>query len=108
MFVFPFSNLVSNTSAMELNKSFFRFDNRDDSYIYAIDTPGVAREDLELEVRDKNLLIRTKETSGRQYRFSLVLPRHSNVEAVEASLELGVLEIKIPKRAEPRRLITVS
>ncbi len=79
------------------------------------DLPGLGEDDVEIEVKDNVLTISGERTSNhedegegfhrveRAYgRFSrtLTLPRGVDADAVSASFDRGVLEIRIPKPAE--------
>jgi HSP20 family protein len=85
------------------------------------DLPGMSREDVAIEVKDRTLFIsgeRKDEHSEKvegYYRFersfgsfsrTLTLPDGISAEAIEADFDKGVLEIRIPKPAErkPHRI----
>ena len=82
--------------------------------------PGVEKEDLELEVKDGNLVLvgKRKETGGQQdnwirrelpygqfYR-AFKLSAEVKADAVKASFKNGILEIHLPKaeEAKPRKV----
>ena len=82
----------------------------DEAFIIALDVPGVLREDIEIEVKDKTLsvtgerkqtalsekVVRTENKYGKFSRF-FSLPQNVKVEGIEASCQNGVLEITLPK-----------
>ncbi|PPE71669.1 Hsp20/alpha crystallin family protein [Caldimonas thermodepolymerans] len=84
------------------------------------DLPGVSREQLELRVEGDTLHIEGKvATDGPEgleplyaelrlpaYRRSFTLSRELDTERIEASLNHGVLRLRIPKQAhaQPRRI----
>lgn len=89
----------------------------DGELILTADLPGVAEEDVAIEIKDGTLAISgerkdAREEKGRGYhrlersfgRFSrtLTLPRGVEAESVAASFEDGVLEVRIPKPEERR------
>lgn len=91
----------------------------EDHYLLRMDMPGVPKEKLKVEVRDNVLYIygeredewkRDKNNPrGRYYgRFetALALPVGTNIDAVEANYEDGVLRIAIPKTeaAKPKQI----
>jgi HSP20 family protein len=94
---------------------------REDSLVLKADLPGLAEDDVQIEVRDNVLTIsgerkaefadkqngyyRVERSFGRFAR-SLTLPDGVNAEAIAASFDNGVLEVTIPKPDErkPRRI----
>ena len=91
----------------------------DDAWIVEADLPGVKRGDVEVELRDGELAIsgelkererrgllrrRTRRTGRFDYRVTL--PGEFDADAIDASLEHGVLTVRVPKpqRAQPRRI----
>ena len=93
----------------------------DNHFVLKADLPGLADDDVNIEVQDGTLTIsgeRKSETEKREkgwYRVersfgrfsrSLTLPEGINPDAVEASFDKGVLEVRIPKPEErkPRRV----
>jgi HSP20 family protein len=94
---------------------------RTDAYLVTVELPGVKLDDLEITLEDGLLTIQgerqfTSESSEQQYhrverssgafRRSITLPAHVMADAVEASMEDGVLRILVPKaeEAKPMRI----
>ena len=92
-----------------------------DHFILRADLPGLSEEDVRIEVEDNTLTIsgeRKAEHENRQegsfrverafgaFSRTLTLPQGVNAEAVSASFDRGVLEVRIPKPEErkPRRI----
>ena len=92
-----------------------------DHFVLRADLPGLAEEDVNIEVEDRVLTVSgerktehetTKEGYHRVERAfgafsrSLTLPDGVDAEAVEASFSRGVLEIRIPKpeQRKPRKI----
>jgi HSP20 family protein len=90
-------------------------------YVLRADLPGMSEEDVAIELEDSTLTIsgerrsEHKAENGGFYRVeratgsfsrSLTLPKGVDAEAVTASFDRGVLEVRIPKPAErkPRRI----
>ena len=90
-------------------------------FVLHADLPGLSEEDVNIEVEERVLTISgerksvhetTKEGYHRMERAfgsfsrSLTLPEGINAEAVEASFDRGVLEVRIPKPEErkPRKI----
>jgi HSP20 family protein len=93
----------------------------EDHFVLRADLPGVAEDDVKVELEDNVLTIagerrhEEEAKSGGYYRLeratgvfsrSLTLPEGINPEAVQASFDKGVLEVRIPKPEErkPRRV----
>lgn len=71
----------------------------DSEFLLVADLPGVNRDALDITVNGGQLELRA-ETQTLEYRRSFALGDDVDLEAVEAKLELGELEIHLPKRAE--------
>jgi HSP20 family protein len=95
----------------------------DDAYTVEIDLPGVAREDVDIQLDDRRLTvsgdIEEKERKGILHRrtrrvgrfhFSVTLPGDVDADAVSAQLHDGVLTVHVPKsaQAKPRRIAISS
>jgi len=92
----------------------------DDAYRIDLDLPAVAREDVEVSVRNRHLRISGKRRSDAPEGFesvrrehpagefsrTFVLPKNARVEDIEAKCLNGVLTVVIRKAAEagPRRI----
>jgi HSP20 family protein len=93
----------------------------DDHFVLRADLPGLGEDDVKIEVADDVLTLsgeRRYEHADRkegfyrlergtgQFRRSLTLPEGVDAEAIQASFDKGVLEVRIPKPAErqPRRV----
>jgi HSP20 family protein len=91
----------------------------DDAWVIEAELPGVRREDVNVEVRESELLItgeikerervgilrrRTRRVGAFEYRVTL--PGELNPDAIEATLKDGVLTVRVPKAAQtrPRRI----
>jgi HSP20 family molecular chaperone IbpA len=84
------------------------------------DMPGVSRERLALQVDTDSLTVEGEakldmpggmealyaDVRATRYRRSFALSRELDTDAIDASLKDGVLQVRIPKRAEvrPRRI----
>jgi HSP20 family protein len=88
----------------------------DESYVLAVELPGVRRDDVSVEVLDHRLVVTAERrerrrggllrhrmrTSGR-FRLAAALPPHIDGDAVTASLDHGVLTVTVPKTGRDRR-----
>ena len=93
----------------------------EDHFVLRADLPGVAEEDVSIEIQDSTLTVsgerkaeheqrergwyRVERSFGRFSR-SLTLPEGVNADAISAGFDKGVLEVRIPKPEErkPRRV----
>jgi HSP20 family protein len=93
----------------------------DDHFVLRADLPGLGEDDVKIEIADDTLTVsgeRAFEHEGRKdgfYRLerssgtfsrSLTLPDGIDPEAIAASFDKGVLEVRIPKpeQRKPRRV----
>lgn len=91
----------------------------DDAWIVEAELPGVRREDVHVEVRDDELaiygevvereregMLRRKTRRVGEFDLHVSLPGTVEPEDIDASLDAGVLTIRVPKpaRTQPRRI----
>jgi HSP20 family protein len=93
----------------------------EDHYVLRADLPGLAEEDVDIEVEDRVLTVSGErksehETSKDGYRRierafgrfsrSVTLPEGVDADSISAGFDRGVLEIRIPKPAQrqPRKI----
>ncbi len=90
----------------------------EDAFVLRADLPGMSEEDVSIELEDATLTVsgerKTEHESGYMrverasgaFRRSLTLPKGIDPEAVSASFDRGVLEVRIPKpeQRKPRRI----
>ncbi len=92
-----------------------------EAFVLKADLPGMSEEDVSIELEDSTLTVsgerkaehesngegylRVERASG-SFRRSLTLPKGVDPEAVTASFDRGVLEVRIPKpeQRKPRRI----
>lgn len=95
----------------------------DDAYTVEIDVPGVRREDIsidlvgselavtgELKEKERVGLLRRRTRRTGRFSYRVALPDQVDADKVEASLDHGVLTIRVPKSdaAKPRRIEITS
>jgi HSP20 family protein len=97
----------------------------DEHFVLRADLPGLSEDDVKIEVEDGTLIVsgeRKAEHEERGEGFhrlerafgtfsrSLTLPKGVDADAVTASFERGVLEVRVPKPAQrkPRRIEIAS
>jgi HSP20 family protein len=120
----PFRELMEGMFASSLGSGQiyvpkFDIEETEDAWIVEADIPGVRRKDINVEVRDGELLVsgeikererkgilrhRTRHTG--EFEIRVALPGDVDTEAVDASVDHGVLTVTIPKpeRAKPRKI----
>jgi HSP20 family protein len=91
----------------------------DDAWILEAEVPGVNRKDVNVDVRDSEVFIsgeiKEKERKGilrrrtrpvGRFEFRVMLPGDVDGDGIDAKLDDGVLNVRIPKaeRARPRRI----
>jgi len=93
----------------------------DEHFVLKADLPGLSEEDVNIEVEDNVLTISGERKAEQEekkegyfrveraygsFRRSLTLPEGVDSDAVQASFDRGVLEVRIPKPEErkPRRV----
>jgi HSP20 family protein len=94
---------------------------RKDAYLVTVELPGVEADDLQITLEDSLLTIQGErhfahDSSEQQFhrverrygpfRRSITLPAHVLAEAVEASVQDGVVQILVPKmeQAKPKHI----
>jgi HSP20 family protein len=91
----------------------------DDAWVIEAELPGVNRKDVNVEMRDSEVIIsgeiKEKERKGvlrrqtrktGEFEYRVTLPGDSDAEHIEANLHDGVLTVRVPKteQAKPRRI----
>jgi HSP20 family protein len=91
----------------------------DDAYVVKLDLPGVRKDQVDIQVQDRELVITGEipesEEKGRRHRrsrrtgrfeFRTYLPGDVNADGVNAQLSDGVLTVTVPKSeaAKPRHI----
>ena len=91
----------------------------DDAWIVEAEVPGVRREDVDVEVRDSELVVsgeiverertgilRRRTRKVGQFELRVTLPDYVDGERVDAKLDNGVLTVRVPKaeRAQRRKI----
>lgn len=88
-----------------------------DAYVLRAELAGVAREDINVEVKENRLVLSGKKESAQRgeegkYRYvesrhgafsrAFELPRNVKADAIEASFKDGALTLRIPKAEEAK------
>ena len=91
-----------------------------EGYVITYEIPGVGKEDVDLNVENRTLMLRTdnkfsppadfkcmaREFPVCNYAVSLDLPEQADPTSIKAKVANGILTVKLPKRAElqPRKI----
>lgn len=91
-----------------------------DDFVVRVEVPGVQPDDIDVSVTDNVLVIRgerhfeddvddsflRRERSYGRFERQVLLPEGTEVDAIKAAFDLGVLEVRIPhpKAKEPTRV----
>jgi HSP20 family protein len=91
----------------------------DDAYVVEAEVPGVKRNDVNIEVSGNELsitgeikekerkgIVRHRTRKAGQFEYHVTLPEQVDADKIEASLNEGVLTVRIPKaeRAQRRKI----
>ncbi|MDX6692236.1 MAG: hypothetical protein QOG15_3693 [Solirubrobacteraceae bacterium] len=87
----------------------------DDAWVIEAEVPGVKREDVDIEAHDDELVIsgeiKERERAGiirrrtrrvGRFEYRVTLPNSADADAIEASLDHGILTVRVPKSQEAR------
>lgn len=103
--------LFSDLVGARVNEDYFvpscETDETDSSYTMAFDLPGVAREDISIELKENVLSVTgTRKNKNIKFQRSFKLPHAVEAEKVEALHQDGVLKLTLPKAesAKPRQI----
>ena len=88
----------------------FQLEQDEKAWTITLDLPGVAREDLSIQVEGPCVRIETRPEAKRQYKAAWELPEEIDAEATGAKLENGVLTLSLAKKApvSTARQITIA
>jgi HSP20 family protein len=88
-----------------LNESLFqpvahgaRVEQNEEAWTLSLDVPGVAREQLAIDVDGAVVSVKTVEGAPRQYRAAYEFPADIDADATTAKLENGVLTLTVAKK----------
>ena len=85
-----------------LESGFSALTEKDGVWEFAIDVPGVTREQLVIDIDGRRVRIQTKEDAPRQYSSAFVLPAEVDTATSQAKLENGVLTLKLARKVEEK------
>ena len=76
----------------------FQLEQDDKAWTVTLDLPGVAREDLSINIEGAVVRIETRAEARRQFKAAYELPQDIDVDATSAKLENGVLTLALAKK----------
>ncbi|MBC6458945.1 Hsp20/alpha crystallin family protein [Actinomadura sp. HBU206391] len=88
-------------------------DETDDAYVVRLELPGIAPDEIEIGIRDRDLCVngevREEEEGSNalrvrmgRFHYHTSLPSDVDADNVEASMDEGILTLRIPKAQESR------
>ncbi|XP_030521871.2 18.1 kDa class I heat shock protein-like [Rhodamnia argentea] len=109
----PCPHFTAETAASTLTTARVEWTQTPTAHVFKLDLPGVKREEVTIDLEDGRVLKITSEKclekedrsdwwhrverSGGRFMTSFVLPENCKPHETEASMENGVLTIKVPK-----------
>lgn len=77
----------------------FNVEQDDKAWTVTLDMPGIAREDLSINIEGSIVRIETRAEAKRQFKAAYELPQDIDAGASGAKLENGVLALTLAKKA---------
>lgn len=88
-----------------VNDAFFRnlgpalnVEEDEKAWTVAIDVPGIAKEDLSIDIEGTIVRVQTRAEAKRQFKSAYELPQDIDAQASGAKLENGVLTLTLAKK----------
>jgi HSP20 family protein len=105
-----FERFVNDAFLGATSASGFQLEQDDKAWTITLDLPGVAREDLSIQVEGPYVRVETRPEAKRQYKAAWELPEEIDADATSAKLEHGVLTLSLAKKApvSHARQITIA
>lgn len=86
----------------------FKVEQTDKAWTVTLDLPGVAREDLSINIEGAIVRIETKAEAKRQFKAAYELPQDIDTETSGAKLENGVLTLTLAKKVPVSNARTIE
>jgi HSP20 family molecular chaperone IbpA len=77
-------------------------------YTLRFDVPGIAKDQLSVGIEGAIVRIESKEGASRQYKSAYELPQDIDAGSSEASMENGVLTLKLAKQVPASRVTALT
>ena len=106
----PLRNFFDMSEVVPALSNRYNVNETDDGIVITTDLPGVKESDIEVSSEAGILSVRAARKDGtRSYYYSWTLPKHVDLEKINAEYEDGVLTLNLPKQEQSkRRLIEVK
>jgi HSP20 family molecular chaperone IbpA len=86
------------TEALVAPATGLKVEQNDEAWTVSLDVPGVAREQLTIDVDGAVVRVQTVAEAPRKYQAAYELPAEIDAEATSAKLEHGVLTLTLAKK----------
>ena len=93
-----FERFVNDVFAGNGLRAGFQLEQDEKAWTVTLDVPGVAREDLSIDIDGAVVRIQTRAGAKRQYKAAYELPQEIDADATTAKLEHGVLTLSLAKK----------
>jgi HSP20 family protein len=108
------TGLIQPTAETEAERPWVpvaEIDENDDAYIVRLEMPGIAPDEIDIGIRDRELCVNGEVREGEEgsntlrlrvgrFHYHTSLPSDVDADNVEASMDEGVLTLRIPKAHE--------
>ena len=86
----------------------YKVEQDDKAWTVTLDLPGVAREDLSINIEGAIVRIETQAEAKRQFKAAYELPQDIDTDASGAKLENGVLSLTLAKKVPVSNARTIE
>jgi HSP20 family protein len=93
-----FERFLSESLFQPAARTGARVEQDDGAWTLSLDVPGVAREQIAIDVDGTVVQVKTVEGAPRQYRAAYEFPADIDADATTAKLENGVLTLTVGKK----------
>ena len=87
-----------NEARADASQPSTQYKQHDAAFHLTLDMPGIAKEQLSISIEGAIVRIQSREGAARQYRAAYELPLDIDASLSEATLENGVLTLKLAKK----------
>jgi HSP20 family molecular chaperone IbpA len=85
----------------------FRVYEDDDGWTLELDYPGTVKTDIAIKIEDSALLVQDTREGAHRPSYRLPLGEQIDREEIKASLDLGILKLRLPKRRTDHKTIEI-
>ena len=84
----------------------------EDGYVLEIPMVGLSKENVKIDIEQDNLIVTTKVEPKsqyvRNYSHTWTLPKDSNIEGVTATMDNGLLIVRVPRVKPVKKTVSVA